>query len=98
MLIALGMGAKRAIAASGAINWLLKDGVARLARMTVATNFGQSFDSDLKVGQLSRGQGAGDLKVGQLSRGQGAGRRCSGGRGWGRGQGAGVQGVGGRGQ
>jgi hypothetical protein len=28
---------------------LLKDGVGRIARMTLATNFGQSFDSDLKV-------------------------------------------------
>lgn len=48
MLMALGLGAKRTIAASAAINWLLKDGVGRIARMTVATNFCQSFDSDLK--------------------------------------------------
>lgn len=112
LLLALGMGAKKTIAASAAINWwglpgqgvggasmaphlgllgsdaslhgeqlmpalgwrmpaeagvlnmphhlipththctlarrLLKDGVGRIARMTVATNFGQSFDSDLK--------------------------------------------------
>jgi len=48
LLLALGMGAKRTIAASAAINWLLKDGVGRIARMTLATNFGQSFDSDLK--------------------------------------------------
>ncbi|KAL6759691.1 vitamin B6 photo-protection and homoeostasis-domain-containing protein [Haematococcus lacustris] len=48
LLLALGMGAKRSIAAGAAINWLLKDGVGRVARMAVATNFGQSFDSDLK--------------------------------------------------
>jgi glutamate N-acetyltransferase/amino-acid N-acetyltransferase len=51
LLLALGMGAQKTIAASAAINWLLKDGVGRIARMTVATNFGQSFDSDLKVGR-----------------------------------------------
>jgi hypothetical protein len=49
MLMALGLGAKKTIAASAAINWLLKDGVGRIARMTVATNYCQSFDSDLKV-------------------------------------------------
>ncbi|GFH09516.1 uncharacterized protein HaLaN_04675, partial [Haematococcus lacustris] len=49
LLLALGMGAKRSIAAGAAINWLLKDGVGRVARMAVATNFGQSFDSDLKA-------------------------------------------------
>ncbi|KAG1673256.1 hypothetical protein FOA52_002536 [Chlamydomonas sp. UWO 241] len=48
MLMALGLGAKKSIAAGAAINWLLKDGVGRIARMTVATNFCQSFDSDLK--------------------------------------------------
>ncbi|KAJ9527004.1 hypothetical protein QJQ45_025285, partial [Haematococcus lacustris] len=53
LLLALGMGAKRSIAAGAAINWLLKDGVGRVARMAVATNFGQSFDSDLKA-RLSR--------------------------------------------
>ena len=30
---------------------LLKDGVGRIARMTVATNLCQSFDSELKVGE-----------------------------------------------
>ena len=49
MLLALGLGAKRSVAASAAINWLLKDGVGRIARLTVATSFCQSFDSDLKV-------------------------------------------------
>ena len=47
--MALGMGARKTIAASAAINWLLKDGVGRIARMVVSTNFGQSFDADLKV-------------------------------------------------
>jgi glutamate N-acetyltransferase/amino-acid N-acetyltransferase len=54
LLLALGMGAQKTIAASAAINWLLKDGVGRIARMTVATNFGQSFDSDLKVASGER--------------------------------------------
>jgi glutamate N-acetyltransferase/amino-acid N-acetyltransferase len=49
MLLALGLGAKKTIAASAVINWLLKDGVGRIARMTVATNLCQSFDSELKV-------------------------------------------------
>lgn len=44
-----GLGAKKTIAASAVINWLLKDGVGRIARMTVATNLCQSFDSELKV-------------------------------------------------
>ncbi|GAX80844.1 hypothetical protein CEUSTIGMA_g8279.t1 [Chlamydomonas eustigma] len=48
MLLALGLGAKKTIAASAVINWLLKDGVGRIARMTVATNLCQSFDSELK--------------------------------------------------
>ncbi|MEW5305524.1 MAG: hypothetical protein WDW36_008058 [Sanguina aurantia] len=48
LLMALGMGARKSFAASAAINWLLKEGVGRIARMTVATNFGQTFDSDLK--------------------------------------------------
>ncbi len=48
MLLALGLGAKKTLAASAVINWLLKDGVGRIARMTVATNLCQSFDSDLK--------------------------------------------------
>lgn len=48
LLMAVGVGAKRSLAASAAINWMLKDGLGRLARMTVATQFGQSFDADLK--------------------------------------------------
>ena len=62
MLMALGLGAKRTVAASAAINWLLKDGVGRIARMTVATQFCQSFDSDLKVWC----EGLGVLPVGWL--------------------------------
>ena len=53
--MALGVGARKALAASAAINWMLKDGMNRLVRMGVATQFGDSFDSDLKV----RGGGAG---------------------------------------
>lgn len=48
LLLAYGMGARRAFAASAAINWMLKDGVGRLSRMFTATGFGQSFDAELK--------------------------------------------------
>ncbi|KAG2487824.1 hypothetical protein HYH03_013541 [Edaphochlamys debaryana] len=48
LLLATGLGAKKAFAASAAINWLLKDGVSRIVRMSVATSFGQTFDADLK--------------------------------------------------
>ncbi|GLC36170.1 hypothetical protein PLESTB_001372700 [Pleodorina starrii] len=48
LLMATGLGAKKAFAASAAINWLLKDGVSRIVRMSVATSFGQTFDADLK--------------------------------------------------
>jgi glutamate N-acetyltransferase/amino-acid N-acetyltransferase len=48
LLVAVGVGAKRSLAAGAVINWMLKDGVSRLVRMGVATSFGASFDSDLK--------------------------------------------------
>ncbi|KAF6251501.1 vitamin B6 photo-protection and homoeostasis-domain-containing protein [Scenedesmus sp. NREL 46B-D3] len=48
LLMAVGVGARKALAASAAINWMLKDGMNRLVRMGVATQFGDSFDSDLK--------------------------------------------------
>ncbi|GIL56589.1 hypothetical protein Vafri_11930 [Volvox africanus] len=48
LLMATGLGAKKAFAASAAINWLLKDGVSRIVRMSVSTSFGQTFDADLK--------------------------------------------------
>jgi hypothetical protein len=46
--IAAGVGAKRSLPAAAAINWVLKDGLGRLGRLSVATRFGESFDSDLK--------------------------------------------------
>jgi len=48
LLLAVGVGAKRALPAAATINWVLKDGLGRLGRLTVATRFGESFDSDLK--------------------------------------------------
>jgi hypothetical protein len=51
LLMAVGVGAQKALAASAAINWMLKDGMNRLVRMGVATQFGNAFDSDLKVRQ-----------------------------------------------
>jgi len=48
LLVAVGVGARRSLAAGAVINWMLKDGVSRLVRMGVATSFGASFDSDLK--------------------------------------------------
>ncbi len=48
LLLAVGVGAKRTLPAAAAINWVLKDGLGRLGRLSVATKFGESFDSDLK--------------------------------------------------
>ncbi|GBF91115.1 hypothetical protein Rsub_04784 [Raphidocelis subcapitata] len=48
LLTAVGVGAQKALAASAAINWMLKDGISRLVRMSVATQWGDVFDSDLK--------------------------------------------------
>lgn len=48
LLQAVGVGAKRSLPAAATINWVLKDGLGRLGRLTVATRFGESFDSDLK--------------------------------------------------
>lgn len=44
----MGIGARRSLPAAATINWVLKDGLGRLGRLTVATRFGESFDSDLK--------------------------------------------------
>ncbi|WPT12251.1 Protein root UVB sensitive 4 [Picochlorum sp. SENEW3] len=48
LLLAVGVGAKKTLPAAAGINWVLKDGLGRLGRLTVATRFGESFDSDLK--------------------------------------------------
>lgn len=49
LLYALGIGATRSVAASAAVNWMLKEGLGKLARMGVATSYASNFDSDLKV-------------------------------------------------
>jgi len=49
LLAAVGVGAQSQLPAAATINWLLKDGLGRLGRLSVAARFGQSFDSDLKV-------------------------------------------------
>ena len=48
MLQAVGLGATRRLPAAAAINWVLKDGLGRLGKLSVATNFGRTFDSDVK--------------------------------------------------
>ncbi|KAK9841961.1 hypothetical protein WJX81_001250 [Elliptochloris bilobata] len=48
LLLAVGVGAQRSLPAAAAINWILKDGLGRLGRLSVAARFGHSFDSDLK--------------------------------------------------
>lgn len=48
MLFAVGLGAKRALPTAAALNWVLKDGLGRIGKLTVATNFGRRFDADLK--------------------------------------------------
>ena len=59
LLQAVGVGARRSLPAAATINWVLKDGLGRLGRLTVATRFGESFDSDLKVGMYVGGVGWG---------------------------------------
>lgn len=49
LLQAVGVGAKNSLPAAAGINWVLKDGLGRLGRLSVSTRFGTSFDSDLKV-------------------------------------------------
>ena len=48
MLQAIGLGATRRLPAAAAVNWVLKDGLGRLGKLSVATNFGREFDSDVK--------------------------------------------------
>jgi hypothetical protein len=48
MLFAVGLGAKRTLPAAAALNWVLKDGLGRLGKLTVATKFGRRFDADMK--------------------------------------------------
>ena len=48
MLQAIGLGAKRGLPAAAAVNWVLKDGLGRLGKLSVAANFGRAFDSDVK--------------------------------------------------
>lgn len=57
LLQAVGVGAKRSLPAAATINWVLKDGLGRLGRLTVATRFGESFDSDLKASRGGRAGG-----------------------------------------
>lgn len=48
MLTAVGLGASRSLPAAAAVNWVLKDGLGRLGKLSVAANFGRTFDSDVK--------------------------------------------------
>lgn len=48
LLQAVGVGAKKSLPAAAGINWVLKDGLGRLGRLSVSTRFGTSFDSNLK--------------------------------------------------
>ncbi|KAL3140715.1 hypothetical protein ABBQ32_005271 [Trebouxia sp. C0010 RCD-2024] len=48
LLQAVGVGAKNSLPAAAGINWVLKDGLGRLGRLSVSTRFGTSFDSNLK--------------------------------------------------
>ena len=49
LLQAVGVGAKNSLPAAAGINWVLKDGLGRLGRLSVSTRFGTSFDSNLKA-------------------------------------------------
>jgi Vitamin B6 photo-protection and homoeostasis len=49
LLYALGIGASKTLAASAAVNWMLKEGLGKAARMAVSTSFAQNLDCDIKV-------------------------------------------------
>jgi glutamate N-acetyltransferase/amino-acid N-acetyltransferase len=49
MLEAVGIGAKRSLPVAATLNWVLKDGLGRMGRISVGALFGSGFDSDLKV-------------------------------------------------
>lgn len=49
LLYSLGIGASKTLAASAAVNWMLKEGLGKAARMGVSTSFAQNLDSDIKV-------------------------------------------------
>ena len=46
-------GAHRTLPAAAALNWVLKDGLGRLGKLTVSTVYGRTFDSDLKRSRLT---------------------------------------------
>eukprot|EP00976_Prorocentrum_cordatum_P009264 184788-Prorocentrum_minimum.AAC.1 len=48
MLMAVGLGAQRSLPTAAAINWVLKDGLGRIGKLSVATQFGRQFDADIK--------------------------------------------------
>jgi Vitamin B6 photo-protection and homoeostasis len=54
LLYALGIGATKSLPAGAAINWMLKEGLGKLARMTIATSFAKNFDSQVKVRKSPR--------------------------------------------
>ena len=47
LLYSLGIGASQTLAASAAVNWMLKDGLGKAARMGVSTSFAQNLDLSL---------------------------------------------------
>ena len=43
------MGADQSLKASVAVNWMVKDGVGRIARFLIASKFSRKFDANVKV-------------------------------------------------
>eukprot|EP00850_Spirogloea_muscicola_P007998 SM000041S15557 [mRNA] locus=s41:708479:712109:- [translate_table: standard] len=48
MLQAIGVGGWRSLPTAAALNWVLKDGLGRLGKLSFTASFGHTFDSDLK--------------------------------------------------
>eukprot|EP00850_Spirogloea_muscicola_P020346 SM000213S06811 [mRNA] locus=s213:49493:53314:- [translate_table: standard] len=48
MLQAIGVGGRRSLPTAAALNWVLKDGLGRLGKLSFTASFGHTFDSDLK--------------------------------------------------
>eukprot|EP00963_Diacronema_lutheri_P010283 scaffold997_cov333-Pavlova_lutheri.AAC.7 len=53
MLQAVGVGSKKALPTSAALNWVLKDGFGKLGKLGVGTFYGSNFDANLKQAKFA---------------------------------------------
>lgn len=53
MLQAVGVGSKKALPTSAALNWVLKDGFGKLGKLGIGTFYGSNFDANLKQAKFA---------------------------------------------